>query len=467
MSFKDDFAKFPPGSQREQLVYRALISQGKPTDLWSMTVNGPNGSKIIYKITRDFLNVDGFYVPMTGTTAQKVADYFGMYLPSNTIADQVWKAAQGKITVYPLSGTGYQGTDRFYSPQEVVNSRISATDAAIAFNDKISQEKSKNPNGSKNQLMDIGSGAKWLTVPPASGSLGLHGIRTPDGGTAQGGYGTSHSNYESHTEYGTFVRLIDNMITIIYSDGRKETLPMTEFIKRPEHSALYVEGQDIRNGELSQYDLKRDKAQLSKIDTEIGPSKGENQMAQNQFSNEEIDKFLTELNQQVSSAGLFDKLIKKYSVSSNIQIMNSIGKDPAIKNLSGNSIPGHPPEGFMVLPAKEKSQEIGQAATQILKSFQLGDQVPFKIGDQLYLGRSEPHFHPHPPNGTPINEQGKYPKPWGWHQGVTVFKAKEGTNEDNLSPSKSQTRMKLLQRMQGEMPEQEIDNFLTELQSEF
>src|SRR5579885_1544839 len=148
-SFSEQFAATPPGPQREQLVYRAIVGQGKPTDLYPITVNAPDGYKLTYYITRDFLNVPGnpgdpnsqtILTPMTGTTLQKIADYFHMYIPTVKMADQVCEEANKKksaVTVHPLSGTGYQGADRYYSAQEVVSGRIGATDAAMAFSKKL------------------------------------------------------------------------------------------------------------------------------------------------------------------------------------------------------------------------------------------------------------------------------------------------------------------------------------------
>ena len=152
------------------------------------------------------------------------------------------------------------------------------------------------------------------------------------------------------------------------------------------------------------------------------------------------------------------------------QIKPSIGKDPAIKDLSQHSIPGHPPAGFRPLQPGEKSKDIGAAATSILNSSELGDQTPFEIDGEQYMGRTEPHYHAPPPPG---EDPSKYPKPWGWHKGVTVFKAEGGTTAPGINympsqPSNSQTRMKLLQRMRGSPDEklEEVNNFLSELELE-
>jgi len=38
MSFKDEFLKLPPGKARDELVYKAVISQGRPKNLVPVTV---------------------------------------------------------------------------------------------------------------------------------------------------------------------------------------------------------------------------------------------------------------------------------------------------------------------------------------------------------------------------------------------------------------------------------------------
>ena len=132
------------------------------------------------------------------------------------------------------------------------------------------------------------------------------------------------------------------------------------------------------------------------------------------------------------------------------QLQNSIGKDPAIKDLSQSSIPGHPPSGYRALQPGESSGEVGQAARDILNSSSLGDQVPFTIEGEEYMGRTEPHYHPPSPAGTDPSEYSKYPKPWGWHRGVTIFRKLNTGNEgiDNYQPDKPTSgRLQLLQRI--------------------
>lgn len=137
------------------------------------------------------------------------------------------------------------------------------------------------------------------------------------------------------------------------------------------------------------------------------------------------------------------------------QIEQNIGKDPAIKDLSKSSIPPVP-SGYRPLQVQENNEEIGQAAQQILRNSTLGDQILFTVDGEQYMGRSEPHYHPPPPVGINPSEYGNYPKPWGWHRGVTVFKSLL-TDKPSLNyqpPRPTSGRLQILQR---------IDNIINDL----
>jgi len=81
-----------------------------------------------------------------------------------------------------------------------------------------------------------------------------------------------------------------------------------------------------------------------------------------------------------------------------------------------------PPAGYQPLASKEITPEISQVARQLLGGA-MGTQTPFSIDDQQFMARVEPHYHQPPPEGSSPEEQARYPKPWGWHHGVTVYKS--------------------------------------------
>ena len=105
-----------------------------------------------------------------------------------------------------------------------------------------------------------------------------------------------------------------------------------------------------------------------------------------------------------------------------------------------------PPQGFVVLPENEKTPAVGQVAKSLLGG-EFGTTTPFTIDGHQFMARVEPHYHQPPPAGTPPEEQRKYPKPWGWHKGVTVYKSAKPTVEDYMPEPAENPRIKFLQRI--------------------
>lgn len=436
MGFKEEYAKFTkPSPEREAFVLKTLLSLPKEQivkNMKTITVKRPDGSTVSYKVMPDYITVDGMRVPMSGNTAQAVADHFGLSLPSAQQAQEIHNNADVKVAAQPLSGTGTTIDGKHYTPQDVVaNQGVGYSPFAISYNERVNQQladKGATPGGDQ-----IVSGfAKDIVAPPAPGKLGLYGLYDSKGKPIQGGNGQTPHDTSVHTEYGTYVRLVSPEVTITYPDGRTETKPAGE---------VYV---------ANRYNAPA----KPKPGGPARPSGGSG------TDIDEVNKFLDQTLTQVARMSLYNEIIKR---AADIQIMSSIGKDPAIKDLSQNSIPGHPPAGYQPLGKGESSRDIGSAARQILNSSELGDQTPFKIGDRLYMGRTEPHYHPHPPPGA---DPSKYPKPWGWHKGVTVFKASEGTTVPTGAATSGgpKGRMKLLQRVEN-TPEGGLDD-LTKLFSE-
>ncbi len=128
--------------------------------------------------------------------------------------------------------------------------------------------------------------------------------------------------------------------------------------------------------------------------------------------------------------------------------------DPSVKVGPGpNGIPGSPPKGYVALSPGENSRAIGKVAASLLGG-EWGALTPFRIGEKRYMARVEPHYHPPPPQGA---DPSKYPKPWGWHKGVTVYKAVATTKVEDVETETKEDkpatgRSLLLQR---------IDNFLS------
>ena len=234
MSFKDEFAKLKPGPARDALVFKAITSLPKATiekSLVPITVNGPNNTKITYKVMPDYIMIDGIRVPMAGNTAQQVANFFGMNLPTPKMVNQIYDAANVKLTAKPMSGGGIIG-GKYYSGKEVVEHKISDSDTTIAYNDRIAEDLAK-----QNNTGLVAGHMKDITTPMADDKLGLYGFYNKDGKPIQNSAFTPHDT-TVHTEYGAGVRLVGNNITVTLPDGSKKTLTMEEFSKTPYFKAI-------------------------------------------------------------------------------------------------------------------------------------------------------------------------------------------------------------------------------------
>jgi hypothetical protein len=224
MSFKDDYAKFPqPSPEREAFVYKAITSLPKEAILKSMkpiSVKRPDGATITYKVMPDYLTIDGVRVPMSGNTAQRVANHFGLNLPSAAMAKEIYQNADVKVTAKPLSGSGTSVGGKQYSGSDVVNTGVGYAPFAINYNDKINQQLAD--QGAKDGQIVSGF-AKDIVAPPSPGKLGLYGLFDAKGNPIQGGNGQTPHDTSVHSEYGSFVRLVSPDVEITYPDGKKET----------------------------------------------------------------------------------------------------------------------------------------------------------------------------------------------------------------------------------------------------
>jgi hypothetical protein len=174
----------------------------------------------------DYIAVDGMRVPMSGNTAQQVANHFGLSLPSAQMAQDIHNHADVKIVAQPLSGTGTTIGDTHYSPDDVVrNKGVGYAPFAVSYNDKINQQladKGVSPGGGQ-----IVSGfAKDIVAPPKDGRLGLYGLYDAKGKPIQGGSGETPHDTAVHTEYGSFVRLVSPEVTITHPNGETEVKPV-------------------------------------------------------------------------------------------------------------------------------------------------------------------------------------------------------------------------------------------------
>lgn len=240
MSFKDEYSKFTnPSPQREAFVLKTLLSLPRDQVVGNMrpvTVKKPDGTTITYKVMTDYITVDGMRVPMSGKTAQAVADHFGLSLPSAQMAQDIYDNADVKITAQPLSGSGVTVDGRHYSGQEVVNTGVGYAPFALAYNDKINEQLAdKGAQAGGSQI--VAGFAKDIIAPPAPGRLGLYGLYDSKGKPIQGGSGETPHDTSVHTEYGSFVRLVSPEVTITHPDGTTETKPVGQVYVAGRYSA--------------------------------------------------------------------------------------------------------------------------------------------------------------------------------------------------------------------------------------
>lgn len=128
--------------------------------------------------------------------------------------------------------------------------------------------------------------------------------------------------------------------------------------------------------------------------------------------------------------------------SKELIISDSILPGPNNKIGPGASgVPSSAPLGFQ--PIKDSTPEISSVAKNLLKG-DFGTMTPFQIGDKKYMARVEPHYH----------SENYKAGPQGWHKGVTVYEAKDQSNEHSPAPKFNKGRLQFLQR---------IDSFLNNL----
>jgi hypothetical protein len=243
-SFKQQFLALPPGVARERLIYEAALAQGKPKNLVPVTVPAPGGGKITYYTLPDYLSIDGMRVPMAPATAQKLANHWGMVLPTPEMSKQIYQAADTKVRATPLSATGYTGKDgRRYTGKDVISRRIGASDAAVKYNEETDEAIAR-AGGAKGLI--AGQGKDILENqgnghdPVIGGWAGAHGDPLQP-------YTVAHrGEAERHSEYGLWTRLIDGDVEITKPDGTKVKTTMEKLRADPVLSKAVSSGSPIK-----------------------------------------------------------------------------------------------------------------------------------------------------------------------------------------------------------------------------
>lgn len=238
-SFREKFLHLPPGPEREKFIYQEIIKRGPPKNLVPVSVPGPNGTKITYQVMPDYVQIEGVRVPMTPVTAQKVADYFHMILPSDKMSQQIYQASDTKIRATPLSNSGYVGKDgKYYSGTEVANRRINQSDAALEYNDLTEKELQKIRQSGKNPTLVAGHGKDILSATQDTKTPHMGGWAGSDGKPLQP-YTNAHKNEgANHSEYGLYTRLVGGEVQVTDPNGQVRHLSWDEAFQNPELAKL-------------------------------------------------------------------------------------------------------------------------------------------------------------------------------------------------------------------------------------
>lgn len=213
-SFKEQYSQLSPGGQREALVYEYAIKQGKPA-LVPITVPGPGGTKITYQVMPNFLTIDGIRVTLTPITAQKIANYFNMQLPTAKMAKQIY-GASNKIPAKPLSGSGVTIDNKHYSGNDVVRNLISDSKANIAYSNIVDQQIASSKIDPSKPVDGFAKTIVQSEIPGRTSYIGLW--TSPDSKPIQGGNGVTPHGLDQ-TEYCAMFRGVSNNITITKPDG--------------------------------------------------------------------------------------------------------------------------------------------------------------------------------------------------------------------------------------------------------
>lgn len=218
-SFRTQFISMPPGKEREEFIYQAAIKQPLPKLVPVQVTDPKTGIKVQYDVMPDYLMIDGIRVPVSAPTAQRLANHFGMTLPTAKMSKQIWDAADTKVKPTPMSGGANIG-GKWYTGEQVVQSKINTSDTSAAFNDKVDKEIA-NTSGGKAPTLVAGH-MKDLTVSDTGNKDRTHAVGwyNHDGTPIQGGNGVTMHNLD-HSEYATGTRLIGNKFTFIGKDGEK------------------------------------------------------------------------------------------------------------------------------------------------------------------------------------------------------------------------------------------------------
>lgn len=211
-------------SQIDDYVYQEIVSGNIPDFLRNFAAINveSNGNKLTYSVMPNYLCVgsdeDWVMAPLGAVAAQRVADAFGCTLTTKKMANQIYNAADVKLTASPIPPS----------------SRMTQNSAFLEHSDKVkSQMQGKNQGklfaGHKKDVILSNNAGK-------RGKLGIYGFFDKDGKAIQSGDISPHDiNYR---DYSHGIRLVDRNATL---NGKQVDL-LSDVIRSSQYSGLVIDG---------------------------------------------------------------------------------------------------------------------------------------------------------------------------------------------------------------------------------
>ena len=286
--FKSQFLALPPGPKREEFLFQEAIKRPLPKLIPIEVTDPTSGIKVKYDVMPDYLMIDGIRIPLSAPTAQRIANHFGMTLPTAKMSKQIWQAADTKVKPTPMSAGAFIG-GKWLSGKEVVERKINTSDTSEAFNKKVDKEIADSSVGKPPTL--VAGHMKDMTMPDTGNDQRTHAVGwyNPDGTPIQGGNGVTMHDL-NHSEYATGTRLIGNKFTFTTKDGKTVgPLTLEQLLTDKTHPEYKEFAKTISNnpGAIKQYSTKPDpsKGKAPEV-AQIAPLKESKDVTSKEFSPE-------------------------------------------------------------------------------------------------------------------------------------------------------------------------------------
>jgi hypothetical protein len=210
-----------PTQEREDLIF-AEFQKGNIPDFMrnpSEVVVSDGTNTLHYNVLPDVLCVgtddDFVRTPLAPATAQKIADLFGCCLPTQKMADQIWKGAAIRLAPNP-NGPPYDIT-------------MQLTQTFVDHNAKIEAQRAGNPfgliTGHKKDVVIC----KHLLADPSK--VSIYGWFNLNGSPIQGLNPTSHA--KDYKDYSHGLRMISRVATL-----NNQVADLYAVLNDPSHAAL-------------------------------------------------------------------------------------------------------------------------------------------------------------------------------------------------------------------------------------